>query len=317
MRVLITGANGMIGQALERSLTAEGHHVNCLVRRPRLQRVAPPLQSQDYAWDPDKGIIDPDALKGLDGVIHLAGANIAQGRWTCRRKQQLRASRVEATTLLIKALRKASPRPDFFLTASAIGIYGDQSDREIVETHPAGDDFLGCLGQDWEKASAVMEHDGVRVVALRLGMVLSSHGGALKTMLPAFRWGIGAILGSGSQYVSWVSLEDVVGCVHFLLEQPQLSGPINVTAPDPVTFKTFAQTLGRVLHRPVWLRIPSIGVRFLFGEMGQAVLLSSCRVLPQRLMDHGFDFRHDSLPAALNACVKERKRRPGKPGRLD
>ena len=307
MRVLITGANGMVGQALERSLTAEGHQVNCLVRRPRLQRVTPPPQSQDYAWDPERGNIDPDALEGLDGVIHLAGANIAQGRWTSRRKQQLRSSRVEATTFLVKALRNASNRPDFFLTASAIGIYGDQSDREIVETHPAADDFLGTLGQDWEKASAVMEQDGVRVVALRLGMVLSSHGGALATMLPAFRWGMGAILGSGSQYVSWVSLEDVVGCVRFLLEQPRLRGPINVTAPDPVPFKTFAQTLGGVLHRPVWMRIPSMGVRFLFGEMGQAVLLSSCRVLPQRLMDHGFAFRHGSLPAALNACVKERK----------
>ena len=225
---------------------------------------------------------------------------------------------MEATTFLIEALRKASTRPDFFLTASAIGIYGDQSDREIIETHPAADDFLGSLGQDWEKASAVMEQDGVRVVALRLGMVLAGEGGALKSMLPAFRLGMGAILGSGSQYVSWVSLEDVLGCVHFLLEQPRLRGPINVTAPDPVTFKTFAHTLGGVLHRPVWMRIPSIGVRLLFGEMGQAVLLSSCRALPQRLLDHGFVFRHDSLPSALNACINKRnqghsKRRPGSP----
>ena len=308
MRVLITGANGMIGQALERSLTTEGHQVNCLVRRPRLQRVAHPPQSQDYAWDPDRGIIDPDALERLDGVIHLAGANIAQGRWTSRRKQQLRSSRVEATTFLIEALRKASTRPDFFLTASAIGIYGDQSDREIIETHPAADDFLGSLGQDWEKASAVMEQDGVRVVALRLGMVLAGEGGALKSMLPAFRLGMGAILGHGDQYVSWISMTDLLRCVDHIMHKADLEGPFNLTAPNPVTFKTFAKTLGKVLKRPVLLRLPTFAVRLLFGEMGQSVLMSSCRALPGKLLASGFDFQQPDLESALKACIHHRSR---------
>ncbi|MGA0409131.1 MAG: TIGR01777 family oxidoreductase [Limisphaerales bacterium] len=303
MRLLITGANGMIGQALERFLSTRGHEVCCLVRRPRPKGPASSPPSQDYVWDPDKGHIDRAALENLDGIIHLAGANIAQGRWTAHRKQILRSSRVATTQLLVDALRRQSKQPSFFIGASAVGIYGDRASEEIFEDQEADDDFLGRLGQDWEAASAPLAECGMRVVHLRLGMVLAGEGGALKSMLPAFRFGMGAILGHGDQYVSWISMTDLLGCVDHIMHKADLEGPFNLTAPNPVTFKAFAKTLGKVLKRPVLLRLPSFAVRLLFGEMGQSVLLSSCRALPGRLLASGFEFQQPDLEPALKACI--------------
>ncbi|MFN8093356.1 MAG: TIGR01777 family oxidoreductase [Vicinamibacteria bacterium] len=292
MKVAITGASGLVGRALVPYLTTGGHGVVRLVRRPS---AAP----DEAAWDPATGRIDPAALEGVDAVVHLAGEGIADRRWTAARKEALRASRVGPTRKLAETLAGLKRRPRVFVSASAIGYYGDTGDRWVDETSPAGDDFLGRLAAEWEEATAPAARAGIRVVSLRTGIVLSAKGGALGKMLPPFRAGLGGPLGPGTQYMSWIAMDDLIGAVHHALANDGVSGPLNATAPEPVTNAVFSRTLGRVLSRPAIAPAPAFALRLLFGEMADAALLSGARVRPAKLLAAGYRFRFDNLERAL------------------
>jgi len=299
MKILMTGISGMIGSALAPYLRAAGHQVIGLTRKPsRADR------NQLFFWDPGNRLLEPQALDGVDAIIHLAGENIAKGKWTRKRKQALLDSRVKSTELLASAVQSLPEPPKCFISASAVGYYGDTGETLVDEDAPAATDFLGTLASQWEAPlEALSASTSVRTVMLRFGMVLSPSGGALKTMLPAFRMGGGAVLGSGRQWVSWISLLDVLRLVDTILKDDSWTGPVNSVTPEPVPFRTFAKTLGKVLNRPVLLRVPGPIVRFLFGEMGQAVLMSSCRAHPAKLEAKGFTFEHPTLESALEALL--------------
>jgi uncharacterized protein (TIGR01777 family) len=289
MRIAITGATGMVGRALVPMLTAEGHTVVPVSRRP----ITGGIQ-----WDPTRSL-DPVKWEGLDAVIHLAGENIADGRWTAERKRLLRDSRVGPTRRLAEALASLARPPRVLLSASAVGIYGDTGDQVATEATPAADDFLGELGAAWEAAAVPARDAGIRVVHPRFGIILSSDGGALAKMLPTARLGVGGPLGGGSQWMSWVALDDVVGAVYHLLADAALQGPVNVVAPTPVRNAEFAETLGAVVHRPAVLPVPAFALRALFGEMADATLLASSRVAPTVLEASGYRFRFPELAGAL------------------
>lgn len=292
MRVVIGGASGLIGAALTAELRGAGHAVQRLVRRPA-QAV------DEIAWHPETGQIDQPSLEGADAVVHLGGESIAAGRWTPARKAALRRSRVESTSLLAGAIAKLAARPAVFLCASAIGYYGDRGDEVLDESAPPGRGFLPEVCVAWEDATRVAANAGVRTVLARLGIVLARDGGALATMLTPFRLGVGGVLGDGRQYMSWVALRDVIAALRFLLDTNELRGPVNVTAPTPVTNREFTRTLGRALRRPTVLPAPGFAIRALFGEMGQALLLSGARVVPAALQRAGFRFGAPTLDAAL------------------
>ena len=272
MRILVTGSTGLVGQALLAQLA--GHEV------VRYQRAAPP------------------ALDGFDAVIHLAGEPIA-GRWTAAKKERIRASRRDGTRSLCEQLARCSAKPRVLLSASAIGIYGDRGDEILTEDSPPGNGFLADVARDWETATLPATTAGIRVVNLRLGIVLSGHGGALKQMLPVFRLGAGGVLGSGRQFWSWIALADVVAAIRHALTTESLRGPVNGVAPFPVMNRAFTRTLGRVLHRPTILPVPAWAVRLALGEMGPALLLASTRVEPRRLLASGFKFQLPELEEAL------------------
>lgn len=290
MDVAITGASGLIGSALGRHLTASGHRVL------RLVRSAP--GTDDAAWDPGAGTIDVGALEGIDAVVHLAGEGIGEKRWSTEQKERIRSSRVSGTSLIARTLAGLTTPPSVLVSGSAIGFYGDTADRAVDETAPAGNDFLASICVDWEAAAAPAAAAGIRTVFARTGIVLSTEGGALARQLPFFKLGAGGRSGSGRQYQSWISLDDEVAALAWMLDSP-IAGPVNLTAPNPVTNAEFAKTLGRTLHRPTSI-IPMVGPRLLFGrELADALLLTSQRVLPAALDDHGFQFRHPRLDAAL------------------
>jgi len=290
MDVAITGASGLIGSALGRHLTASGHRVL------RLVRSAP--GTDDAAWDPGAGTIDAGALEGIDAVVHLAGEGIGEKRWSTEQKERIRSSRVSGTSLIARTLAGLTTPPSVLVSGSAIGFYGDTADRAVDETAPAGNDFLASICVDWEAAAAPAAAAGIRTVFARTGIVLSTEGGALARQLPFFKLGAGGRSGSGRQYQSWISLDDEVAALAWMLNSP-IAGPVNLTAPNPVTNAEFAKTLGRTLHRPTSI-IPMVGPRLLFGrELADALLLTSQRVLPAALDDHGFQFRHPRLDAAL------------------
>jgi uncharacterized protein (TIGR01777 family) len=292
MKVAVTGASGLVGSALVPFLTTGGHEVVRLVRRA-------PAGEGEARWDPQRGTIDASALDGTEGVVHLAGENIAEGRWTAARKEKLRSSRLGPTRLLAEALAALPRRPKVLVSASAVGYYGDGRDAWLDETSPAADDFLGRLAREWEQATAPAAAAGIRVVNLRFGIVLSPAGGALGKMLTPFKAGVGGVLGSGRQYMSWIAMDDLVGAVHHALVQDTLSGPVNATAPAPVTNAEFTKTLGRVLGRPTVAAVPAFALRLAFGEMADAALLSGARVAPKRLLDSGYRFRFPDLEGAL------------------
>ena len=295
MKILVTGISGMIGSAVGRHLRENGHEISVLTRNSHTGTSA-----TLYHWDPIKGILDDRALIGIDGMIHLAGENIAQGRWTSRRKNALIQSRVESTKLLVAAIKNSPTPPSWIISASAIGIYGDCGDTITDESTLPAPDFLGNLATMWEGALQPLQESSTRVIALRFGLVLTPDGGALKSMLPIFKLGGGAVLGSGNQYVSWISLRDVVRSIEWLIHHPHLKGPINGVSPNPITFNEFAKTLGKILRRPVFLKIPPFLVKLLFGEMGKATLLTSCRTHPTVLLKSGFEFKDSTLKSALN-----------------
>jgi uncharacterized protein (TIGR01777 family) len=293
MHVLVTGSTGLVGSALVRRLTSEGHQVT------RLVRTATPPGSSDVSWDPAANRIATPALEGLDAVVHLAGENIATGRWTPAKKARIRDSRVQGTTLLCEALAQLVEAPKVLVSASAIGYYGDRGEQVMREESRPGDDFLADVCRAWEAATAPAEARDIRVVHLRIGMILSPDGGALAKMLTPFKLGAGGVLGSGQQYMSWIALDDIVGIIHHALHTEALRGPVNAVAPQAVTNRDFTKTLGRVLRRPTVLPMPAPVVRLLFGEMGDTLLLSSTRVVPARLEASGYAFRYPDLEGAL------------------
>lgn len=295
MEIAITGASGLIGGALVRRLEADGHHVLRLVRRTP--------QEGEAHWDPAAGTIDAGALDGIDAVVHLAGEGIGEKRWTAEQKTKIRTSRVQGTSLLAAAIADLDRPPATFVVGSAIGYYGDTGDRAVDETAPPGDDFLASICVDWESAARPATVAGIRTVLARTGIVLSVDGGALARQLPFFKLGLGGRSGNGRQYQSWISIDDEAAALAWLLTA-EVDGPVNLTAPEPVTNAEFAKTLGRVLHRPTTI-IPMAGPRLLFGrELADALLLTSALVTPSVLTTHGFEFSHPKLDAALTDLLR-------------
>ena len=293
MRVAVSGSTGLVGSEVVASLSAAGHAVVRLVRRP------PASGEKAVRWDPEKGEIDSAGLEGLDAVVHLAGENIASGRWNAARKAAIRGSRVNGTRLLCDALAGLARPPKTLVCASAIGYYGDRGADVLTEGSPPGAGFLSDVCMEWEAASEPAARKGIRVVVLRIGVVLSPKGGALSRMLPLFRAGLGGVIGNGRQYVSWVALDDLVGIVLHTLQSGELRGPVNAVAPVPVTNRELTEALGKVLSRPTLFPVPAFALRLAVGEMADALLLSSARVVPGRLEATGYPFRFPELPAAL------------------
>jgi hypothetical protein len=295
MRVIISGASGLIGSALTTHLRALGHEPVALVRRS--------AGSNEIQWDPAKGLLDAEALAGADAVVHLAGAGIGDRRWTDDYKRELLESRTKGTALLAERIAECSQRPGVLLSGSAIGYYGPNDDRELDEHSPAGTDFLADLCVQWEAATAPAAAAGVRVAHLRTGIVLSKQGGALKKMLPLFKLGAGGKFGKGDQWQSWISLPDEVGAITHLLTA-DVSGAANLTAPTPVRNREFAKTLGTVLHRPSVVPVPAFGPKLLLGgELADALLFTGQRVLPTVLQASGYEFQHPTLDVALRAVL--------------
>jgi uncharacterized protein (TIGR01777 family) len=295
MRVAVTGASGLIGGALVPFLRAGGHEVLRMVRRtPRAQ--------DEARWDPESGELDASALGSLDAVVHLAGENIAGGRWTEARKARLRASRVGPTRLLAEALARLKRKPQVLVSASALGYYGHRGDTWLTEKDSPADDFLGRLSVEWERATAPAQEAGIRVVSPRIGIVLSPAGGALAKMLLPFKAGLGGVVGLGTQYMSWIALDDLVGVIQHLLERSDLAGPVNAVSPSPVTNAELTKTLGRVLGRPTFMAVPAFALRLVLGEMADT-LLASTRLRPERLLATGYRFRFPELEGALRHAL--------------
>lgn len=296
MRVAISGATGLVGSALCRALEARGDTPVPLVRGESPGGGIP--------WDPALGILDPAALEGIDAVVHLAGENVAGGRWTTERKRRIRDSRVKGTTLIAGAMAACATPPKTLVSASAIGYYGDRGDAVVDESDQPGSGFLAEVCRDWEASTRPAADAGVRVAMLRIGLVLSPEGGALARMLPPFRLGLGGVPGDPSVYLSWVTLGDLVRIVLHVLDNPGVSGPMNAFSPHPVTSAEFTKTLAKVLRRPAFFHVPSFALRLALGEMADGMLFMSVRGKPQRLMDSGFAFEHAGLEDALRALLR-------------
>lgn len=300
MKILFSGSHGLVGAALIKSLEADGGHEIF-----RLVRHYPESPSQ-IEWSPDRYSIALARIEGFDAVVHLAGESIAEGRWTDAKKKRIRESRVKGTRLLGDALANLTQPPKIMVSASAIGYYGNRGDEVLRESSAPGNDFLSEVCVEWEKATALAIEKGIRVVNTRFGIILDSNGGALAKMLPPFRMGIGGRIGSGKQWMSWIALDDVVGGLKFALTNEALNGPVNFVAPNPVTNSEFTKTLGKVLSRPTLFPIPAFGVRLAFGEMADALLLSSERVAPAMLEASGYEFQYSNLDKALVRAIAER-----------
>jgi uncharacterized protein (TIGR01777 family) len=297
MKILISGSHGLVGTALIKSLASEGDDIFRLVRYA-------PSSETEIEWSPERYSIALARLEGFDAVVHLAGESIAEGRWTDEKKKRIRESRVKGTRLLGDALANLTNPPRTFVCASAIGYYGDRGDELLTEASAPGKDFLSDVCVEWEKATALASEKGIRVVNCRFGIILDAKGGALKQMLPPFRMGVGGKIGSGKQWMSWIALDDVVRGIKFALANDSIRGPVNFVAPAPVTNARFTKTLGKVLSRPTLFPIPAFGVRLLFGEMADALLLSSQRVAPTVLQTSNFLIQYSQLDSALRQVLK-------------
>lgn len=299
MKILITGASGLIGKALQKSFEEKGYEMLLATR-------SEPKDVRHIQWNADTGFADEDLerLEGLDAVIHLAGENIAGLRWTEEKKKAIRDSRVFGTRTMIEAFARLEKKPKVFISGSALGFYGDRGDDEMTEANSAGTTFLAEVCKEWESESRRAEDLGIRTVLLRTGIVLSKDGGALATMLTPFKLGVGGVVGSGKQWMSWVSLDDVVGIINYALENEEVRGAVNVVSPNPVTNEEFTKTLGSVLYRPTFLPLPEFAVNLVFGEMGDALLIDSTKVIPKRMKDAGYEFKFTDLKTALEHAVK-------------
>jgi len=294
--VAVTGASGLVGSALVTGLTSAGHRVVRVVRGAGAASVAGQRLAR---WDPESGALEPSALAGADAVVHLAGESVAGGRWTEAKKRRIRSTRVDVTRRLAEALPRLERPPRLLVSASAVGYYGDRGSEILREDSSPGPGFLAEVCREWEAATDPAARAGIRVVRLRIGMVLSRRGGALGAMLTPFRLGAGGPVGSGVQWVSWIAIDDLVGAILHALATESLAGPVNAVAPEPVTNRELARTLGRVLRRPALLPLPAVAARLLFGQMADELLLASARVEPARLRATGFTFRHARLEDAL------------------
>ncbi len=293
MKVLVSGASGLVGSAVVPRLEAGGHRVTRMVRR------AP--RAGEVHWIP-AGALGPQSLEGFDAFVHLAGENIA-GRWTATRKAKILNSRVQGTLTIAATLARLQHKPRVLVSASAIGYYGPRGEESLDESSGSGSDFLAEVSRQWESATDVATRAGIRVVLLRFGVVLDARGGALGKMLPPFRMGLGGKVGSGRQWMSWVALDDVAGVVEHALVTESLRGAVNVVAPNPVRNAEFTKILGEVLHRPTVFPLPGFAVALMFGEMGQSLLLGSQRVLPKKLLESGYAFKFPDLRAALEHSI--------------
>ncbi|MEO2148564.1 MAG: TIGR01777 family oxidoreductase [bacterium] len=297
LRILITGASGLIGSSLIPLLEQQGHQVVRAVRRP-------PLTPDEVRWRPltdaqELPTEELEAFEDLDVVVHLAGENIATGRWSEKKKSRIRSSRIEATRNLVSLLSSTSSPPGTFISSSAIGGYSADGDDGKTEASPLTDSFLGHLCRDWEESSAPLQTVGTRVVHLRIGLVLTPAGGVLGKLLPIFRWGLGSRLGSGRQWMSWIDLDDLIRIISLSIEDSSIDGALNCVAPGALRNIDFTTTLAAALKRPVAPPIPAFIIRMLFGQMGQSLLLEGQRVIPARLNSRGFRFLSPDLPAAL------------------
>ncbi len=289
MRILLSGSSGLIGSALKNFLQHAGYEVVRLVRNKE------EVPGGAIYWDPIHGLFQKEDFEGFDAVIHLAGSNIAKGRWTKKRKEQIFLSRCRDTWLLSHVLCRLYKPPITLIAASAVGFYGDRGDEELTEESPQGTGFLADLCGKWEKGTEAIENRGTRVVHARFGAVLSGEGGALKKILTPIRLGVGGKMGSGKQWVSWIGIDDVLGACDHCLTREELTGPVNFTTPEPVTQEEFVKTLAKNAHRPAFCHLPSWMVKALFGEMGKEVILSSQKVKPEKLLKTGYTFRHPDL----------------------
>jgi uncharacterized protein (TIGR01777 family) len=297
MKVLISGGSGLVGVALTGSLRADGHSVCHLVRPGG--KAAP----GDVQWNPLSALVDVPAMEGYDAVVNLNGASIAGGRWTSKRKTILRSSRVDSTRVLVDALSHLRQPPRVFVCASATGYYGNRGDEVLKETSGYGNDFLAILCRAWEGEAARAASSGIRTVIARFGIILCAEGGALPRMLTPFKFGAGGRLGSGKQWMSWIALEDVVRVLRAAIDDARWNGPVNLVSPEPVRNSDFTRVLASVLHRPAIFPAPALALRLALGEMADALLLSSQRVLPECLEQYGFAFRYENLEAALHAVL--------------
>ncbi len=292
LTIAISGASGLVGTALTALLTTAGHRVLKLVRRA-------PASPDELEWDTQSGIRQPEQLGHTDALILLAGENVAAGRWTRQVMERIRGSRVDGVRAIVRSLARLERRPRALLSASAIGYYGDRGDEFLTEASPPGTGFLAETAVQWEREALAARDLGLRVALLRIGVVLSPRGGALAKLLPLFSLGLGGPVGSGRQFMSWISIDDLIGAIHHVVTNPHLQGPINMVAPNPVTSGAFATTLGRVLHRPAILPAPAAALRLMLGQMAEETVLASTRVAPEVLLRSGYVFRHDTLEAAL------------------
>ena len=301
MRVIVTGATGLVGRALIRSLLADGHEVTRLVRGGAQGFRAPGTAA--VHWDPERGEVDAKELEGHDAAVHLAGEPIGEGRWDDEKKRRILESRVKGTRLIAEALAGLKEKPKVLVSASAVGFYGNRGDETVREESASGTDFLSEVCREWEKATLQASQAGLRVVHLRIGVVLSAEGGALPKMLTPFKLGVGGRVGSGRQYMSWITLDDLVAVIRRAIEDESLRGAVNAVAPRPVTNAEFTKALGHVLGRPTIFAVPAFAARLVFGETADALLLSGVRVEPARLNEAGFDFKNSEIEGALRSVL--------------
>ena len=299
MKVAISGASGLIGTALRSSLTSDGHEVIALTRRAS----SSPLET--ITWDLDQGRFDASALEGVDAVVHLAGEPVAK-RWNQERKNAIRQSRVRGTKLLVEGLKSLKNPPKLLVSSSAVGFYGDGGDTELDESAPPGEGFLSDVCHEWEKSTMEALGLGIRAVCMRTGIVLSTQGGALGQMLLPFKLGLGGPLGNGKQWMPWIHIDDIVGAFRYVMANDDLVGAVNGTSPNPATNADFTKALGRALHRPAVLPVPTFGLKLLFGEMAQ-ILLEGQRALPKKLLFTGYEFKYPDLSGALEDVIGQRK----------
>ena len=296
MKILITGASGLVGTELQRSFAAQGYEMLLASRKE-------PTDEQHIQWSIEDGFADPEKLEGVDVVVHLAGENVSGFRWTDEKKKAIHDSRVLGTRNVVNAISKLKKRPKVFVASSAVGFYGERGDEEVTESSAAGDNFLAGVCKEWEAESRRAEDAGIRTVLLRTGIVLSKDGGALATMLTPFKLGVGGVVGNGKQWMSWISMDDEIDVINFAIDNENIRGAVNAVSPHPVTNQEFTKTLGEVLYRPTFIPLPEFAVSMIFGEMGDALLLASTKVMPKRLEDAGFEFKYPELKPAIEHAV--------------